>query len=104
MNVTIYPKSKSVGDGLLNGWSVPEQIATKFIESGMFSTAPIPTSERDISVLLNLAKKELSAEQQAIADEREKLQREIEAFNKMKGVSESEDNLLLDKKAKKVTV
>ena len=49
MNVTIYPKSKSVGDGLLNGWSVPEQIATKFIESGMFSTAPIPTSERDIS-------------------------------------------------------
>ena len=57
MNVTIYPKSKSVGDGLLNGWSVPEQIATKFIESGMFSTAPIPTSERDISELLNLAKK-----------------------------------------------
>ena len=82
----------------------------KSLNSATLKLIDIPTPDIDVQkeIIQQMedfsSKKELSAEQQAIADEREKLQREIEAFNKMKGVSESEDNLLLDKKAKKVTV
>lgn len=72
--VDIFPARANVGKDIVTPERVNEKFAEKLVKTGLWTYTPKPSTQDDLSLMLNEAKKELSNEKQSLAKERAELE------------------------------
>ncbi|GEM_PF-4648939 len=82
--IQLFPARQNVGKDVLTGEWFSPKLAQAMLKTGLWAKTPTPTSQDDISLMVNKAKDEIKADYDNIQLEKERLKKERDELEAMR--------------------